>query len=64
LADIRLWVTLVRMAPPSDPRRRIGGQLSQYHSLWAYAQNLYERDAFQRTTDPTRFAGPLPVWST
>jgi glutathionyl-hydroquinone reductase len=64
LADIRLWVTLVRLAPPSDPRRRIGGQLSQYHSLWAYAQNLYERDAFQRTTDPTRFAGPLPVWST
>ena len=55
--DVRLWVTLVRLAPPSDPRRRIGHQLSPYGSLWAYTQSLYERDAFQRTTDPTRFAG-------
>ena len=76
LADVRLWVTLVRLAPPSDPRVRIGEQLSQYRSLWSYAQSLYERDAFQRTTDPTMFAGasssagsslpvadPVPAWS-
>jgi glutathionyl-hydroquinone reductase len=59
LADVRLWVTLVRLAPPSDARKRIGHQLSQYRSLWAYAQGLYERDAFQRTTDPTRFANTV-----
>jgi putative glutathione S-transferase len=59
LADVRLWVTLVRLAPPTDGRARIGAQLSQYRSLWAYAQGLYEQDAFARTTDPATFSnGP------
>jgi len=56
LADVRLWVTLVRYDVPAGGVRRIGGQLSQYRSLWAYAQNLYEHPAFQRTTDPTTFS--------
>ncbi|HST82151.1 MAG TPA: glutathione S-transferase C-terminal domain-containing protein [Kineosporiaceae bacterium] len=56
LADVRLWVTLVRLAPPADDRERIGAQLSPYRSLWAYAQSLYEQDAFARTTDPTTFS--------
>jgi glutathionyl-hydroquinone reductase len=63
LADVRLWVTLVRFGPPADERHRIGAQLSQYPSLWAYAQNLYERDAFRRTTDPSRLvARPTGAW--
>jgi putative glutathione S-transferase len=52
LADVRLWVTLVRYDAPAGGVRRIGGQLSQYHSLWAYAQSLYEKEAFRRTTHP------------
>jgi glutathionyl-hydroquinone reductase len=52
LADLRLWVTLVRLDPPADGRPRIGDRLSRYPSLWAYAQDLYERDAFRRTTGP------------
>jgi putative glutathione S-transferase len=63
LADVRLWVTLVRLAPPTDGRQRIGAQLSPYRSLWAYAQSLYEQDAFARTTDPTTFSN-VPVGST
>jgi putative glutathione S-transferase len=59
LADVRLWVTLVRLAPPSDARNRIGDQLSQYRFLWAYAQDLYEQEAFQRTTDPSRFSSAI-----
>jgi glutathionyl-hydroquinone reductase len=56
LADVRLWVTLVRYDVPAGGIRRIGEHLSQYRSLWTYAQHLYEQDAFQRTTDPTRFS--------
>jgi glutathionyl-hydroquinone reductase len=52
LADVRLWVTLVRYDAPANGVRRIGGELSQYRSLWAYAQDLYQQEAFQRTTDP------------
>jgi putative glutathione S-transferase len=52
LADIRLWVTLVRYDVPVNGLRRIGAELSQYRSLWAYAQDLYQQEAFHRTTDP------------
>jgi glutathionyl-hydroquinone reductase len=55
LADVRLWVTLVRYDVPAGGVQRIGGQLSQYRYLWAYAQHLYEQNAFQRTTDPSTF---------
>jgi len=56
LADVRLWVTLARYHPPVGSILRIGSELSQYRSLWAYAQSLYEQEAFRRTTDPGRFA--------
>ena len=48
-------MTLVRLRPPAGGIRRIGAELTPYPSLWAYAQNLYEREAFQVTTQPTRF---------
>lgn len=50
LADLRLWVTLVRYDAPAGGVRRIGAGLAHFRSLWAYAQDLYEQDAFQRTT--------------
>jgi putative glutathione S-transferase len=50
LADLRLWVTLVRYDAPPGGIRRIGPGLSHFRSLWAYAQDLYEQDAFGRTT--------------
>jgi glutathionyl-hydroquinone reductase len=56
LADVRLWVTLVRFGAPTDGTRRIGAQFARYRTLWAYAQNLYEQEAFQRTTDPAAFS--------
>jgi glutathionyl-hydroquinone reductase len=56
LADVRLWVTLVRYQVPAGGRRRISGQLSQYSALWAYAQALYEQPAFARTTNPAALA--------
>jgi len=58
LADLRLWVTLARFGAGSDPRRRIAPELSRFSSLWAYAQSLYELDAFRATTEPTTFTVP------
>jgi len=60
LADLRLWVTLVRYDVPAGGVRRIGDRLSPYRSLWAYAQSLYEREEFQWTTEPTTFSGGRP----
>jgi len=56
LADIRLWVTLVRYGTRPGGERRISPQLSQFSCLWAYAQDLYAMEAFLVTTDPGRFA--------
>jgi len=64
LADVRLWVTLVRYALPVGGTRRIGAQLSQYGALWAYAQNLYEHEAFQRTSDPSSYSRGLYLTGT
>lgn len=50
LADLRLWVTLVRYDPPGSGIRRIGSGLAHYRNLWAYAQSLLDQEAFQRTT--------------
>jgi putative glutathione S-transferase len=55
LADTRLWVTLVRYDVPEGGRRRIGSRLARFPRLWAYAQGLYEHDAFRTTTEPARF---------
>ena len=56
LADLRLWVTLVRYDPPGGGIRRIGSGLAQYRNLWAYAQNLYDQEGFQLTTRLDSFA--------
>jgi putative glutathione S-transferase len=61
LADVRLWVTLVRYDVPAGRVRRIGGELSPYHSLWAYAQDLYQQEAFRRTTDPETLRSTVPI---
>jgi glutathionyl-hydroquinone reductase len=62
LADVRLWVTLVRYDVPAGGVRRIGGELSQYRSLWAYAQDLYQHEAFHRTTDPNALQPGAGQW--
>jgi glutathionyl-hydroquinone reductase len=41
LADIRLWVTLVRFGPA----------LREYDALWQYTRDLLDRDAFRSTTE-------------
>ena len=53
LADVRLWVTLVRhdaAAARTGTRR-----LSDFPNLWRYARDLYSLDAFRVTTDFTSF---------
>jgi putative glutathione S-transferase len=42
LADLRLWVTLVRFGP----------ELREYDALWQYTRDLLDRDAFRSTTEP------------
>jgi putative glutathione S-transferase len=52
LADVRLWVTLVRFEKGTIADGRIGRHLPEYSCLWAYTQDLYQREAFRATTDP------------
>lgn len=54
-ADVRLWVTLVRL-----------DVLTDYANLWAYARDLYSRPAFTATTDFAAFTVPgarRPDWT-
>ena len=55
LADVRLFVTLVRYdaaaAGAGAPR------LSEFDDLWRYARDLYAIDAFTKTTDFSSFGG-------
>jgi putative glutathione S-transferase len=46
LADVRLWVTLVRYGTRGEPGPRVAPELSRFSCLWAYAQGLYEQEAF------------------
>ncbi|MBN9618674.1 MAG: glutathione S-transferase C-terminal domain-containing protein [Actinobacteria bacterium] len=46
-ADVRLWVTLVRLP-----------QVAEYPNLWGYARDLYRRPAFAATTDFASFTVP------
>jgi putative glutathione S-transferase len=41
LADVRLFVTLVRYDVGPNAKSRIGPRLSEYSHLWAYARDLY-----------------------
>ena len=53
LADVRLWVTLVRhdaAAARTGTRR-----LSDFPNLWRYARDMYSLDAFRVTTDFASF---------
>jgi putative glutathione S-transferase len=65
LADVRLFVTLVRYDARANAGGRIGPQLPEYADLWAYARNLYQHRAFRETTDFTSFTRPgagIPDW--
>jgi glutathionyl-hydroquinone reductase len=61
LADVRLWVTLVRhdagAAAAGAPR------LGVHTHLWDYARHLYQLPAFTRTTDFASFGGTPEVRS-
>ncbi|GLY28771.1 glutathione S-transferase C-terminal domain-containing protein [Kineosporia sp. NBRC 101731] len=58
LADVRLWVTLVRFGADVGRPQRISAELQRFASLWAYAQNLYEREEFRVTTDAEALRRP------
>jgi putative glutathione S-transferase len=66
VADVRLWVTLVRYDAGANAHRAIGPRLDAYPNLWNYARDLYSRPAFRDTTDFAAFAAPfadLPDWT-
>ncbi|GIF51438.1 putative glutathione S-transferase [Asanoa ferruginea] len=66
LADIRLWVTLVRYDVGPNAQRAIHPGLHEFPHLWAYARRLYTIPAFRDTTDFSSFALPgveLPDWT-
>jgi putative glutathione S-transferase len=48
LADVRLWVTLVRL----------GSELGQYRALQRWTQGLLEREEFRSTTPPAAVVHP------
>ncbi|GAB3680038.1 glutathione S-transferase C-terminal domain-containing protein [Angustibacter aerolatus] len=50
LADVRLWVTLVRYRPADG-----APALVDHEHLWAYARDLYALPAFRETTDFASF---------
>lgn len=55
LADVRLWVTLVRY--DAGAARSGAPRLAEHPALWAYARDLYALPAFTRTTDFSSFGG-------
>jgi putative glutathione S-transferase len=59
LSDVRLWVRLVRLGVNDLSPHRISAGLSRFGCLWAYAQGLYELEAFRATTRPSTFIGAL-----
>jgi putative glutathione S-transferase len=50
LADVRLFVTLVRYDLQANATGRVGPHLPELPNLWAYARDLYQQDAFRSTT--------------
>jgi putative glutathione S-transferase len=66
VADVRVWVTLVRYDAGPNAHGAIGPKLSAYPHLWRYARELYSRPAFRTTTDFAAFAAPfadVPAWT-
>lgn len=58
LADVRLWVTLIRHDAAAARAEESGslpagvGRLSAHPALWSYTRELFQLPAFTRTTDP------------
>lgn len=59
LADVRLWVTLVRY--DAGAARTGAPRLAEHPVLWGYARELYAVPAFTRTTDFASFGGTAEV---
>jgi len=65
LADIRLWVSLVRYDAGPNAHGAVGPKLSAFDGLWGYARWLYQLPAFRQTTRLRAIAAPfatLPEW--
>ncbi|PHV64877.1 glutathione S-transferase C-terminal domain-containing protein [Williamsia muralis] len=59
LADVRLFVTLVRY--DASAARAGAPRLAEFGELWRYARDLYAIDAFTKTTDFSSFGGDKSV---
>jgi putative glutathione S-transferase len=55
LADVRLWVTLVRH--DAQAARSGSPRLAEHPAIWRYARDLYARPEFVATTDFESFGG-------
>jgi len=67
LADVRLFVTLVRYDRQANAAGRIGPPLPHFPNLWAYARDLFQQKAFRETTRFDSFtagtsANEFPNW--
>ena len=65
LADIRVWVRLVRYDVGHNATRTLNPGLHVFPHLWSYARALYAQPAFRATTDFASFTRPgarLPQW--
>lgn len=65
LADVRLWVTLVRYDVGANAEGRAGKRLEEYPALWDYARDLFQHRAFRATTrlgSFTRSGATPPRW--
>ncbi|MBV9593881.1 MAG: glutathione S-transferase C-terminal domain-containing protein, partial [Actinobacteria bacterium] len=59
IADIRLWVSLVRYDTGVNAHGAAGPQLRRFDRLWEFCRTLYRRPAFRLTTDFDAFRAPL-----
>lgn len=59
LADVRLFVTLVRY--DAAAARTGASRLAEWSALWRYARDLYSIDGFAKTTDFSSFGGDESV---
>jgi putative glutathione S-transferase len=65
-SDVRLWVTLVRFDVTYNALGAVGPRrLTDFPTLWAYARDLYQHQAFGDSTDFATFArlgAAVPDW--
>jgi glutathionyl-hydroquinone reductase len=62
LADVRLFVTLVRYDAGSNAGGRVGPRLNELPNVWAYARDLFQQDAFRSTTRFASFTTARSGW--